>query len=148
MGLIESRGSGIPRVRRELAEAGLREPEFLDIDGLMRVNLWRPTTDQFAARLRGEEAIETDSRAMGDRLGPLEDRLGPLEDRLESTGTDRELQIVAYLRRSEFASAPELARHLGVTDGYARKLLRRLVEKSVVVKIGDNRYARYELPQE
>ena len=148
MGLIESWGSGIPRVRRELVEAGLREPEFLDIDGLMRVNLWRPTTDQFAARLRGEEAIETDSRAMGDRLGPLEDRLGPLEDRLESTGTDRELQIVAYLRRSGSASAPKLAEYLGVTDSYVRKLLRRLVEKSVVVKIGDNRYARYELPQE
>ena len=78
MGLIESWGSGIPRVRRELAEAGLREPEFLDIEGLMRVNLWRPTAEEFAARLRGEEPIATDSRTMEDRLGPLEDRLGPL----------------------------------------------------------------------
>ena len=51
MGLIEGWGSGILRVRREFAERGLREPEFTNKEGFLRVNLYRPTAEQFSAYL-------------------------------------------------------------------------------------------------
>ena len=41
MKIIERWGSGIPRILRECQEYGLREPEFIDLDGDFRVNLYR-----------------------------------------------------------------------------------------------------------
>ncbi|MEG2725498.1 MAG: ATP-binding protein, partial [Kiritimatiellia bacterium] len=41
MNLIEGWGSGIPRIIRECKEYGLREPEFIDADGFLRINLYR-----------------------------------------------------------------------------------------------------------
>ena len=133
MGLIESWGSGIPRVRRELAEAGLREPEFLDIDGLMRVNLWRPTADQFAARLRGEEPIATDRKPIATDRKPI--------------ATDRDLLVTEYIRDNGTASASELAPVLGLGPDRTRTVLREMTGRGLIVKTSDKRYARYELPR-
>ena len=49
MNLIEKWGSGFPRILRDCRDYGLREPEILDFDGDLRVNLYRKTdqiTDQ------------------------------------------------------------------------------------------------------
>lgn len=41
MNLVEGWGSGIPRIIRECREYGLQEPEFIDADGFLRINLYR-----------------------------------------------------------------------------------------------------------
>lgn len=155
MGLIESWGSGIPRVRRELSEAGLREPEFTDLDGRMRVNLWRPTAEQFEARLRGGYTpAKSDDRATVGSLGnerklittdnggkkPIETDRSPIE-------TDREKLVVAYLEEHGIAGIAELADVLGLGKDRARTLVREMSSRGVVEKVGDRRYTRYVLPK-
>ena len=44
MGLIEHWGSGMPRIMREVREAGLPDPEFLGGDVDLRINIYRQTT--------------------------------------------------------------------------------------------------------
>ena len=49
MNLIEKWGSGFPRIFRDCRDYGLQEPEIIDFDGDLRVNLYRTTdrtTDQ------------------------------------------------------------------------------------------------------
>lgn len=41
MNLIEGWGTGIPRLIREMKEYGLREPEFIDMEIALRINLYR-----------------------------------------------------------------------------------------------------------
>ncbi|MEF2876817.1 MAG: ATP-binding protein [Blautia sp.] len=41
MNLIEGWGTGIPRLLREMKEYGLREPEFIDMEIALRINLYR-----------------------------------------------------------------------------------------------------------
>lgn len=41
MKIIEKWGSGIPRILRECSKYGLPEPEFIDLDGDFRVNMYR-----------------------------------------------------------------------------------------------------------
>ncbi len=41
MNLIEGWGTGIPRLIRQMKEYGLREPEFIDMDVALRINLYR-----------------------------------------------------------------------------------------------------------
>lgn len=45
MKLIESWGTGIPRLLEQMAEYGLRQPEFIDWGDCLRVNLFRHTPD-------------------------------------------------------------------------------------------------------
>ena len=141
MGLIESWGSGIPRVRRELAEAGLREPEFLDIDGLLRVNLYRPSADEFAARLRGEAPVTSDRQPIETDRKPIETDRKPIE-------TDRVILVTSYIREHGSASASELAVALGLGPDRTRTVLREIASRGHIVKTSDKRYARYELPKE
>ena len=161
MGLIESWGSGIPRVRRELAEAGLREPEFVDVDGRMRVNLWRPTAEEFAARLRGETAPAASDGADGgpsdaavqaaktDRKPIETDRTDgkPIETDRKPIETDRGALVVSYLKEHEDAGISELAEVLGLGKDRAKAVVRDMVSRGLVAKVGDKRYARYVLPE-
>jgi len=39
--LIEGWGTGIPRLLREVKEYGLHEPEFIDMEIALRMNLYR-----------------------------------------------------------------------------------------------------------
>ena len=114
-------------MKRELAEVGLREPEFLDIDGLMRVNLWRPTADEFAARLRGEATGATDRKPIA---------------------TDRDAIVTDYIRDNGAASASELALALGLGPDRTRTVLREMASRGLILKMSDKRYARYRLPGE
>ena len=41
MNLIEEWGSGIPKLMKAMNEYGLREPEFIDMDTALRINLYR-----------------------------------------------------------------------------------------------------------
>ncbi len=151
MGLIESWGSGIPRVKRELAEAGLAEPEFSDLDGRMRVNLWRPSAEEFAARLRGESVpsatdrtaekpIETDRK-------PIEGAEKPIETDRKPIACNRDALVVAYLAEHGDAGIAELADILGLGKDRAKAVVRDMVTRGVVLKVGERRYARYALPE-
>lgn len=43
MNLIEAWGSGIPKLMKNMQDYGLQEPEFLDMDTDLRINLYRNT---------------------------------------------------------------------------------------------------------
>ena len=137
MGLIESWGSGIPRVKQEIAERGLREPEFTDLDGRLRVNLWRPTAEQFGAYLRGEG-----DRAIGRRSAESDDNADK-----KPIATDRDALIVRYLESAVSANADELAGVLNLGKDRTRTVLRDMVHRGIIVKLGDKRYTRYSLPE-
>ena len=57
MNLIEGWGTGIPRLFREMKEYGLPEPEFVDMEIALRINLYRVAdTVQRSAELVPESA--------------------------------------------------------------------------------------------
>ena len=56
MNLIEGWGTGIPRLIREMKEYGLQEPEFIDMEIALRINLYRNVLD-------GELNMETPQSA-------------------------------------------------------------------------------------
>lgn len=45
MNLIEGWGTGIPRLLREMEEYGLPDPEFVDMEIALRINLYRSLSD-------------------------------------------------------------------------------------------------------
>ena len=148
MGLIESWGSGIPRVRREMAEAGLKEPEFLDIDGLLRVNLWRPTADGFTNRLRGGQVAPIGEKPIATDRKPIATDRKPIATDRKPIATARDTLVTDYLLAHVSANASELATVLGLGPDRTRAVLREMAGRGVIVKTSDKRYARYALPKD
>ncbi len=59
MNLIEGWGTGIPRLFREMKEYGLPDPEFVDMEIALRINLYRAVdTEQCSARFVRESALK------------------------------------------------------------------------------------------
>lgn len=162
MGLIEGWGSGLPRVLQEFEGRGLQRPEFADIDGMLRVNLWRPTNEQFATYLHGAVAVAatdgkpttaTDEQLIRqssdnkpsdttDRQPISTDRQPMTTDRQPMT-TDRDSQIVSYLAKQGPSGVAEVADLLGLSKDRTRAILRGLTERGLIRKLGDKRYTRY-----
>ena len=155
MGLIEGWGSGLPRVLQEFEGRGLQRPEFADIDGMLRVNLWRPANEQFATYLHGAVAVSaTDGKpttatdeqltrqSSDNKPSDTTDRQPISTDRQPMT-TDRDSQIVSYLAKQGPSGVAEVADLLGLSKDRTRAILRGLTERGLIRKLGDKRYTRY-----
>lgn len=67
MGLVESWGTGIRRIREAAAKYGLPEPEFQVFDNMFRVNLFRDNS--LISNLEfGRETSEKHRRNFGENL--------------------------------------------------------------------------------
>lgn len=148
MRLIEGWGSGIPRVRREFEERGMRAPAFLDSDGMLRVSLWRPSAEAFASFLRGGQGTSysegsghgtTDGQAMATD----DNRWASDNNRSQSTTIDRSDAIIAYMQGHSPVGTAEIATLVGLSKDRTRTILRGMVGQGLIRKIGDGRYTRY-----
>jgi DNA-binding IclR family transcriptional regulator len=59
--------------------------------------------------------------------------------------SDKKSAVIGHLEAHGRATAPDIAKLFGVTDGRARTLLRQMAGDGTVEKVGDNRYAHYVL---
>jgi predicted HTH transcriptional regulator len=112
---IEQMGTGIGRMRDAARKANVAEPDF-EFDGFFKVTFKRNPVD--ATRLTN----------VGSQ---------------EATAADRIQEILAYLNTHGMTSSTVLAKATGLSSGRVRVLLRELVKRGSIEKIGDNRYARY-----
>ena len=98
MNLIEKWGSGFPRIFRNCRDYGLKEPEIIDFEGDLRVNLYR-TTDQT----------------------PKTDQITNQTDQTQKGENHMELQDVSERSALPAAKAGRMA--LTKTTGYVRIVL-------------------------
>ncbi len=60
MKIIEKWGSGLPRILHERSEYGLPEPDFIDLDGNFRVNMYRQREGMFGSDGVAAQTTQTD----------------------------------------------------------------------------------------
>ncbi len=114
----------------------------------------RMLSQECAARLRGEAVPAASDGTDG---GPFDvagqaaktertDRK-PIETDRKPIETDRGVLVVTYLKEHEDAGISELAEVLGLGKDRAKAVVRDMVSRGLVAKVGDKRYARYVLPE-
>mgnify|MGYP002229604207 CR=1 FL=1 len=110
MNLIEKWGSGFPRILRDCRDYGLREPEILDFDGDLRVNLYRKT-DQTT-----DQTPKTDQTT---------DQTANQTKNTDQTGTnlsvklnDKEEAILAYIQKKPDSTQSEIAMATSLSHWY------------------------------
>jgi ATP-dependent DNA helicase RecG len=149
MGLIEGWGSGIPRIMHEFEERGLRAPEFQDIDGMLRVNLWRPTAGQFAAYLHGlavTDTAGTEANCLSsdnkDNKSDNKDNMPDNKDNKSDDSLDvspEEGVLLALIRENPSITQARMAGSLGLSRSTVALMLARLQRAGLVRREGSRK---------
>ena len=122
MNIIEQWGSGIPRIMHECQKYGLPELEIIDLDGDMRVNLYRCTkakTDQ-----------KTDQKTESNPIL-----------------TDNEAAIWQILLQKPSCTQKEMAGILRWKPGKIKYHIRNLQAKGRIIRVGSHRKGYWQLVQ-
>ena len=131
MNLIEKWGSGFPRILRDCRDYGLREPEILDFDGDLRVNLYRKT-DQTT-----DQTPKTDQTT---------DQTANQTKNTDQTGTnlsvklnDKEEAILACIQKKPDSTQSEIAMATSLSLGTIKYHTKKLQEKGCLKRMGTHR---------
>ena len=135
MNLIEKWGSGFPRILRDCRDYGLREPEILDFDGDLRVNLYRKTdqtTDQIT-----DQTAKTDQTT--DQTANQTKNTDQIETDLPVKLNDKEEAILAYIKKKPDSTQSEIAMATSLSMGTIKYHTKKLQEKGCLKRMGTHR---------
>ncbi|MGO5268887.1 ATP-binding protein [Parafannyhessea umbonata] len=138
MGLIEGWGSGIPRIMHEFEERGLRAPEFQDIDGMLRVNMRRPTAEQFAAFLHGWAVTDSSGLAPDNNSDNKDNKSDNKLDGRQDV-TSEEETLLALIREDPSITQARMAELLGLSRSTVALMLARLQQAGLVRRKGSRK---------
>ncbi len=145
MNLIEGWGTGIPRLLQEMKEYGLPEPEFIDMEIALRINLYRKTELNLGI-VEPENAalVPNDAELMPNSTG-----LVPHSDikcRINAEELpEQQAAIYRLIVEREKISSAEVEQLLGVKQRRARAVLKDMVGLGIIKKTGAARSTRYSL---
>ena len=114
MKLMEHWGSGIPRIIDRVVAAGLREPEFIDGDVDLRINIYR-----------SQNGVNGDSVTKNVTIGT------------------NEAKLIALIASNPTITQAKLANEMDVTTRTVKRILSKLQADGIVRREGTNRKGRW-----
>lgn len=128
MNIIEQWGSGIPRIIEEVSNYELREPEFIDMESALRINIYRNTNEN--------SATETDTNSATNATKPANENINM---------TTEELTVLALIRTENNITQKQLHERSGISLGTIKRILPRLQEKGVLERLGNRRTGKWKV---
>ncbi len=80
MNLIEGWGTGIPRLLQEMQEYGLKEPEFIDMEIALRINLYRKNVEDDNIVQNNVEEVPDSAKEVPDSAKEVPDSVKEVPD--------------------------------------------------------------------
>ena len=153
MNLIEGWGTGIPRLLREMKEYGLPEPEFVDMEIALRINLYRSSKIEnlFGENMENQYRVET--KSAGLMPDQCQNNAGSVPDYFEKCRIEKNFQskqqeaIYNFIEKNGQIVTAEVEELLGVKQRRARKILKEMVEGGLLRKKGAAKNTHYMLTE-
>ena len=123
MNLIEKWGSGFPRIFRDCRDYGVQEPDIIDFDGDLRVNLYR-ITDQTS-----DQTKKTDQTPKTDQTGT----------NMPVKLNEKERVILSYLQKKPDGTQHEIAEATSLSLSTIKYYMKKLQEKGCLQRMGTHR---------
>uniref|UniRef100_UPI00286EE72E ATP-binding protein n=1 Tax=Anaerosporobacter sp. TaxID=1872529 RepID=UPI00286EE72E len=153
MKIIESWGSGIPRIIQECKEYGLEEPELIDFDGDFRVNIYRkePIISNVVRESAGEifgsaGKVPEKCRKVHGSAKKVPESIELVEDGCYMVGQHK--KIIEYIVANGFITSKQTEELLCVKQRRARAILNEMVKGNLIKKQGASRSTIYVLNEE
>ncbi|MCM1467631.1 MAG: putative DNA binding domain-containing protein [Alistipes sp.] len=137
MNLIEGWGTGIPRLIREMKEYGLPEPEFVDMEIALRINLYR-AADMVQS---GDDKTQKNVKVRENQKV----RSKCAQSALKRDLTAQEIQIIDYINDNGSITSARLMELLNIKKRRAQVILSRMAEDGLILKKGASRSTNYVL---
>ena len=130
MKIIEQWGSGIPRLLENCKNAGLKEPELLEIGGNFRVNMFRNT-----------ELIQVKSECIQNNENSGEKKQGETKEKLrrktkEKKQGETKEKIIKLMKDNPVITYKEIMEELSLSRSGVEYAVRKLRETGRVERIG------------
>ena len=138
MHLIEGWGTGIPRLLQDMKDYGLAEPEFIDMEIALRVNLYRANTGGETGTKTIEETdiigeTSTERRKTNGETGG-ETKV------FKKTTTER---VVEEIKNDPSITQKHLADKIGLSYAGIRYVMKKLQEEGILERIGSTKKGRW-----
>ena len=136
MNLIEGWGTGIPRLIHEMKEYGLKEPEFIDMEIAMRINLYRASTD---VKISNNEEI---SNHTGEEIRINEET----NEETNKEITNRE-KILCEIYGSPDITQKQLAEKIGLSYAGVRYIMNQLQNEGIIERVGPTKKGQWVIKE-
>ena len=136
MNLIEGWGTGIPRLIHEMKEYGLKEPEFIDMEIAMRINLYRASTDM---KIDNNEEI---SNHTGEEIRINEETSEETNKETNKEITNRE-KILCEIYASPDITQKQLAEKIGLSYAGVRYIMKQLQNEGIIERVGSTKKGQW-----
>lgn len=164
MHLIEGWGTGIPRLLQDMKDYGLAEPEFIDMEIALRINLYRGNvavenvgktgkktktsreTSTENEETSGETSRETNSESeetSGETSTENEEtsrESGAETKRGNKTTTER---VIEEIKNNPSVTQKQLAERIGLSYAGIRYVMKKLQEEGTLERIGSTKKGRW-----
>lgn len=163
MNMIEAWGSGIPRIYEDSEKYGLPEPELLDMGNDFRVNLFRKKTEvdhygvvdpRFLAdssvKYMTDYAVKTATKTATKIETNATDATNATkhiakENKIRNTPSSDEFKILNAVRADGYATQKQLHEMTGISLGTIKRLLPKMQEKGLLIRIGNRRSGSWKI---
>ena len=126
MGLIEAWGTGLRNIRKAAKEYSLPEPQFIEMTGTFRVNLFRSLSPMEDRQKIGKTSVKA-RKSIG----------------VELNATQK--SIIDLLSENVQMSGTELAERIGISKRNIETNIKKLKEKGILVRHGSARAGYWEI---
>lgn len=150
MNMIEEWGSGIPKLIREIQEQELQAPEFIDMESVFRVNLYRAKNADTETVEQRTETAETETETVdvnhetAETVNETEETDARAEKQPVSL-SDAEKTALSVLAEHPDMTQKELAEVLGVSLSTVKRMLPTLQKKGALARTGGDRYGKWKV---
>lgn len=134
MNLIEGWGTGIPRLFREMKEYGLTEPEFVDMEIALRINLYRTPAIYSVESNVENSLIVRENKEVRSKCA---------QSALKKDLSKQEEIVVNYIADKGKITSSQLMTLLGIKKRRAQLILGRLIQVGILRKEGASRNTCY-----
>jgi predicted HTH transcriptional regulator len=142
MNIIEQWGSGIPKIINEVSNYGLRQPEFLDMESALRINIYRNQNQNY------ELKTDTNSFVVETNCATNETNSETNETDCATNATNlssEELTVLELVQEKDDITQKQLHEQTGISLGTIKRILPRLQEKGVLKRIGNLRKGKWKV---
>lgn len=137
MGLIEAWGTGLRNIRKAAKEYSLPEPQFIEMTGTFRVNLFRSLSPMEDRQKIGKTSVKN-LKSIGETSVKARKSIG-----VELNATQK--SIIDLLSENVQMSGTELAERIGISKRNIETNIKKLKEKGILVRHGSARAGYWEI---
>lgn len=148
MHLIEGWGTGIPRLLQDMKDYGLAEPEFIDMEVALRINLYRANTGrETIEKIKTSEEMCKESSEEIKTGGETSKENGKTDGETKIRKKTTAERVVEEIKNDPSITQKQLADRLGLSYAGIRYVMKKLQERGLLKRIGSTKKGQWIIKQ-